>query len=410
MPALHGETSEIMTKRMIIMLLLAGVLFGGVFGMQYMGRKAMNDYFDSMPVPPATISAARIEPMTWDNRLEAIGTMVAVNGADVTSEAGGIVTAIHFDSGATVKKGALLVTLDSANARGEHERLKAQAELAKLNLERREKLYKLEAISKSDYDAAQAEAEAATAAVSAQAALLGQKEIRAPFSGTLGIRRVNIGQFLSPGTGIVSLQSLDPIEFDFSLPEQELSRVAAGLQVEVTVEAFPDQVFKGEVIAIEPRVDESTRNFGLRARLPNPDHRLRAGQFGRVKLVLPGQRDVMAIPRTAVDYSSYGTSVYVVQEIKRDAQAAPAESAAPEESAAPAEPAAGQAAQAKLEVVQRFVRLGESRGDFVAVVEGLEEGDQVATSGLLKLRNQQPVIIDNSVVPAVEIAPTPSNS
>jgi membrane fusion protein, multidrug efflux system len=388
------------SRRMIIMLLLVTVVFGGVFGMQFMGRKAMNTYFDSMPSPPATITAAKVAPMTWNNRMEAIGTVVAVNGADVSTEAGGIVTAIHFESGAKVRKGAKLVTLDAANERGEYQRLAAQAQLADLNLARREKLYKLEAISKADIDTAQAEAAAARAALQAQQALLAQKEIRAPFDGQLGIRNVNIGQYLAPGTGIVSLQSLDPIEFDFSLPEQNLSLARAGLAVEVRVDAFPDETFKGEVIAVEPSVDESTRNFRVRARLPNPEHRLRAGQFGRVTLLLPGERQVLAVPRTAVNYSSYGTSVYVVQPIPKPQDAAPA--------AAPAAP--GAAAQPTLEVVQRFVRVGEARGDFVAVTEGLKSGDQVATSGLLKLRNQQTVLIDNRVMPDAKLDPTPSES
>lgn len=382
---------------MIIMLLLAAVVFGGVFGVQYMGRKAMNDHFDRMPAPPATITAARVEPMTWDNRMAAIGTMVAVNGADVTTQTGGIVTAIHFESGTQVDKGARLVALDAANERGEYERLKAQAQLAELNLARREKLYRLEAISKSDFDAAQAEADAARAAVRAQQALLAQKDIRAPFAGQLGIRRVNIGQYLAPGTGIVSLQSLDPIEFDFALPEQNLSLARPGLAVEVRVDAFPDEIFSGEVTAVEPRVDEATRNFRLRARLPNRQQRLRAGQFGRVELLLPGQRQVLAVPRTAVNYSSYGTSVYVIQEVRKTAGAAAA-------------PAGGDAPQATLEVVQRFVRVGEARGDFVAVTEGLQPGDQVASSGLLKLRNQQPVLIDNRVVPDARLDPRPDES
>lgn len=390
------------TKRMIFMLLFALVLFGGVFFVKYMGGKAMNEFFDNMPIPPATISATEAATMTWDNRLDAIGTLVPVNGTDVTTEAGGIVTAIHFESGAKVERGTRLVTLDSANERAELERLKAQSQLARLNLERREKLFKLEAISKSDLDAVVAEANAARAAAAAQEALLAQKEIRAPFSGQLGIRRVNIGQYLNPGTAIVSLQSVDPIEFDFALPEQHLALAQPGLEVEVNVDGFNDRTFKGEVIAVEPRVDEATRNFQLRARLPNPEHLLRAGQFGRVKLLLSGNRDVMAVPRTAINYSSYGTSVFVIRE-QQQAEGTPA--------AAPAAaPAAGADQQPALEVVQRFVRLGDARGDFVAVVEGLKAGERVATSGLLKLRNGQPVLIDNTVAPETQLNPQPTES
>lgn len=384
-------------KRMIIMLVLAGLVFGGVFGMQWFGKRMMNQAIDSMPVPPVTVSTGVAKTMTWDNTLEAIGTLVPVNGTDVTTEAGGIVMQIHFESGARVKKGAPLVTLDAATERGEYARLQAQAKLAELNRARREKLFGLEAISKSDYDAAVSEAGAAKAAAQAQAARLAQKEIRAPFDGVLGIRQINVGQYLEPGTAIVSLQTLDPIFVDFSLPEQYLSVAKAGLQVTVKVDAYPDGAFAGEVIAVEPRIDQATRNFTLRARLPNPELKLRGGQFGRVVLDLPGQQTVVTVPRTAVNYSSYGASVFVVKK-KADATAPPAE-------AMPGAPPS-----ADLEVIQRFIRTGEGRGDFVAVTEGLKVGEQVATSGLLKLRNQQPVLVDNTVQPDVQLAPTPSNS
>jgi len=372
-----------MTKRMIIMLVLVTVVFGGVFGMKYMGNVMMNKYVDAMPVPAATITAGAVQKMSWDNRLEAIGSFVPVNGTDVTTEAGGIVTAIHFESGQRVQKGDRLVTLDAANERGEYKRLQAQAELAELNRARREKLYKLEAISKSDYDAAVSEANAAKAAVEAQGAKLAQKEIRAPFSGELGIRRVNVGQFINPGSPIVNLQSLDPIDIDLTLPEQYIASVKPGFKVAVRVEAYPELEFAGQILAVEPKIDEATRNFRLRARLPNPDHQLRAGQFGRVRLELPGSREILAIPRTAINYDSYGTSVFVVQKKKVDPNA-------PKPEPMPGMPPAP---QVDFEVAQRFIKVGDARGDFVAVVDGIKEGEQVATSGLLKLRNQQPVII-----------------
>lgn len=383
-----------MAKRMIIMLLLAGVVFGVVFGGKFAGTLMMESYLAKMPVPPATISTSPAQVMTWDNRLEAIGSFVPVNGTEVTTEAGGIVTAIHFDSGARVARGAPLVTLDSASEAAELKRLQAQAELAELNRGRREKLYGLEAISKSDYDAAVTEANAAKAAADAQRAKLAQKNIRAPFAGLLGIRNVNLGQYLAPGTAIVTLQALDPIFFDFSLPEQQLAQAAPGLKIEIQVDAFPGETFTGEVIAIEPRVDEATRNFRLRARLSNSDLRLRAGQFGKASLSLPGERVLLVVPRTAVSYNSYGTSVFVVQKMKTP----------PEKQE---KPMPGMPPWTDLEVVQRFVKTGAARGDFVAVTEGLKEGEPVATSGLLKLRNQQPIIINNSIQPKPELNPTP---
>jgi membrane fusion protein (multidrug efflux system) len=386
-----------MTKRMTIMLLLAAVVFGGVFGMKYMGNVMMNKFVDAMPIPPVTVTAGPVQKMNWDNRLEGIGSVVPVNGTDVTTESGGIVTAIHFESGQKVEKGARLLTLDAANERGEYKRLQAQAELAELNRARREKLYKLEAISKSDYDAAAAEANAARAAVEAQAGRLAQKEIRAPFSGELGIRRVNVGQYLQAGSPIVTLQSLDPIDIDFAMPEQYIGAVRPGFKVAAKIEAYPDLVFSGEVLAVEPRVDEATRNFQLRARLPNPDHQLRAGQFARVHLELPGSRQLLVVPRTAINYDSYGTSVFVVQKKKVDPNAPKPE---PMEGM-PAGP------ETDLEVAQRFIKVGEARGDYVAVIDGIKEGEQVATSGLLKLRNQQPVIINNESLPKTEMNPKP---
>lgn len=385
-----------MTKRMIIMLLLTGLVFGAVFGMKWFGNKMMIQYVEHMPVPPATISTGLVQTMTWDNSLEAIGTLVPVNGADVTTESGGIITAIHFEAGEHVKAGAPLITLSAANERAELKKLEAQAELAELNRSRREKLLKLEAISKSDYDGAVSEASAAKAAADAQRAKVAQKEIRAPFTGVLGIRQINLGQYLAAGASIVTLQSLDPINLDFSLPEQQTGAIQPGFKVAVRVDSYPEEEFPGAVLAIEPRVDEATRSFKIRARLQNPGLKLRAGQFGRVHLSLPGERKLLVVPRTAISYNSYGTSVFVVGKKK---QAEPAA-----ETPTPGAPAASD-----LEVTQRFVKIGDSRGDFVAVVEGLKEGDQIATSGLLKLRNGQPVIIDNKLAPDAQIKPIPGD-
>ncbi len=400
-----------MKLRMFIMLLAVTVVFGAVFGMKWFGRKMMNEYTAKAPIPPATITAAPAGTMSWDNWLEAIGSFVPVNGTDVTTEAGGIVQAIHFESGTRVEKGARLVTLDSANEAAELKRLEAQAELAETNRSRREKLFQLEAISKADYDAAVSEATAAKAGADAARARLAQKDIRAPFGGLLGIRQVNLGQFLAPGTAIVTLQSLDPINFDFSLPEQQIALVQPGLKISVKLDAYPDADFTGEIAAIEPKVDEATRNFKLRARLSNSELLLRGGQFGKVQLSLPGERTLLVVPRTAISYNSYGTSVFVVQ--KKPAPA-PAEAEKskdmPKDGEAGASPAPGAPPATDLEVVQRFVKTGDARGDFVAVVEGLKEGEQVATSGLLKLRNQQPVIINNSITPDVQLNPaTPQN-
>jgi len=375
------------------MLVLSAVVFGGVFGMKWFGNKAMNDYLNSMPPPAVTVASAAAEVMQWPNRLKAVGSLVAVNGADLTAEVDGVVSAIHFESGDTVKRGDLLLTLSAASEQGELKRLQAQAELAELNRTRKEQLYKGKSISKAELDTAEAETHVALAAVEAQKGRLAQKSVTAPFDGKLGIKRVNVGQYLGMGAAIVTLQKLDPINVDFSLPEHYLSVLAPGLVVSVEVDAYPDQTFQGEILAIEPRVNPQTRNFDLRARLANPSQQLKPGLFATVAITLPGKNEVVVIPRSAVNYTSYGDSVFVVQ------QKAKAES----EDAAPGTEAKG----VELEVLQRFVTLGEARGDFIAVTSGLDEGTEVATTGLLKLRNKQPVVIDNSNAPRPEIQPQP---
>lgn len=370
------------TRRMIIMLLLVAVVFGGIFGMQYMGRKGMAQYFDNMPVPPATISSTLAEAQTWQDEIEAPGSVIARLGAVVTTESAGIVQALHFESGDTVEKGQLLLQLDSATERAELARLQAQAELTEIKRVRQQKLFGLEAISKSDVDAANSEANAAKAAVEAQRAKLALKEIRAPFSGTLGVQQVGVGQFLNPGQPIANLHSLDPVQVDFDLPEQRVGQITAGLKVRISTEAAGDRVFEGKVLAVEPQVDAATRNFKVRAIVANPDHALRPGQFAQVRVALPGEREVVVIPRTAIDYSAYGNSVFVVS--KKAPSTAPS---------APATPGAPPATD--LEVKQRFVRLGPVRGDFISVTDGLKPGEQVVATGLLKLRDGQPVIINN---------------
>lgn len=378
-------------KRMIIMLLLVVVVFGGVLGMQEFGRRAMVDFLENMPTPPVTVSSAKVERMLWDDRIDAVGSLVAENGTDVSSEVPGVVRAIRFRSGQTVARGDVLVELDSETEQAELLRLEADARLADITRQRRERLFELESISRAEVDEAVSRAEVARAAVEAQRARLRQKRVAAPFDGVLGIRQVSVGDYIDPGQPLVSLQSLDPIEVRFTLPERELARVREGQNIEVRVEGHDRDVFDGEVIALESRVTEGTRNFDVQASLPNPDGVLRPGQFARVRVKLPTQQDVVVIPRTSVQYDSYGSSVYVVEDRGVDP---------PEEDLGPHAPP-----HTDLHVIRRFVQLGEARGDFIVVREGLEEGEEIASSGLLKLRNEQPVKINNDRQPDVELEP-----
>ncbi len=384
-----------MTKRMIIMLVLSLLLFGGVFGMKYMGKKGMNTHFDNMPVPPATISATEAKLTPWAQRLEAVGTLTAVNGIQVTTETAGKVEAVLFESGDKVQAGAVLLLLDANTDRADLKTFEAQARLAQTEVKRLRKLFELDSVSQADLDRAESEAAQASARVLTQKARIAQKEIRAPFAGELGIRRVDLGQYLAPGTPIVSLQALDPLYVDFTLPEQHLSQVAAGQAVEVTVDMLPGESLQGKIQAVESRVDSNTRNFAVRAQISNTDGRLRPGVFARVSIALSESGDVLAVPRTAISYNAYGNSVFVITE----AEPVEGEGSGADKPAAP-----------RLVARQRFVQTGAARGDFVLITEGLEPGERVATSGLLKLRNNQPVIINNDKQPAVSLTPAPADS
>ena len=379
-----------MNKRMMWMLIGTGIVFGGVFGMKWFGGKMMNQYFDNMPMPPAVVSSAVAKSENWAASLNGVGSVVASNGTDVTTESGGIIAALHFESGARVKKGDLLVTLSAGTERADLARLQAQADLAQSEFARLERLYKLDAISKSELDRAQADLSAARAGADAQRAKLAQKQIRAPFSGQLGIRQVNVGQYLSAGTPIVSLQAINPVFVDFTLPEQNQAAVQNGQTVSVVVDSQPGRTFSGVISAIEPLVDSKTRNFKVRARFDNADEALRPGLFARASIGLASTANVVTIPQTSVSYNPYGNSVYVIQSVKgKDAD--------------------GKAVD-ELVVRRRFIKTGETRGDLVAVTDGLKAGEQVATSGLLKLQNDSKVKINNTVQPSASATPTPTDS
>ena len=371
-----------MTKRMVVMLAISGVVFGGVFGMKWFGNQMMNEFIDNMPTPPVTISSTTVTPQQWAARLNAVGSLVAVKGADLTAEVDGTITKISFESGQSVEAGTELLSLESVAERGELARLEAQAKLAEIEQRRREKLYKRGTISKSEYDTALAETNVAKAAVEAQRGRLNLKTLRAPFAGELGIRRVALGQYLRAGDKIVTLQSLDPIELDFSLPEKQLGKVNPGRTIEIVVDALGGRQFSGEIIAVEPKIDAQTRNFDVRARFANPEKVLKPGLFAKVTVNLGEPTQVLVLPKTAIQYSSYGDSVFVIrQQEGGDAEA--------------------------LDVIQRFVTLGEARGDFIEVISGVKEGDEVASTGLLKLRSSQPVTIDNTLRPEPSLTPAP---
>ena len=380
---------------MIVMLIAVLVIFGGVFAVKAIMSKGMNDFFDNMPQPAASVTDWTAKQEEWTDAQQAVGTFVAVNGTDVTTEAGGVVRQLSIDVGKPVKAGTVLAQLNTANELAVLKSLEASAKLAVVQRDRWQTLSRDKLVSQAEAEERATQAATALAQAEAQRALIAQKTIRAPFDGVLGIRKVNLGQYLSPGDAIVSLQMLDPIYLDFSLPEQRIGQIKPGTTIRATVDALPGQVFEGEITAVEPQVDPATRNFTAQATLANPDHVLRPGTFAHVGFDTGDAQKVVVVPQTAISFNPYGNAVYVIQEVPR----------AKGETDMEGKPLTGN----KLVVKQRFVKTGATRGDLIAVTEGLKPGERVATSGLLKLRNDAEVLVNNKVQPSASATPAPEN-
>lgn len=375
-----------MNIRLIIMLAACVIIFGGVFGVQKVLNDGMNDFFDNMPVPPVAVTVAEVKEFTWEREITAVGTARAVNGTQLTTESAGIVTEIRFNSGDLVKKGDILVRLEDDADRAQLQALRAAAELSRLELERSRRLHNQGSISKAELDRAQSQADQASGSLTTQEARVAQKTLRAPFDGRLGIRQINLGEYLGAGEPVVSLQQLQPIYIDFNLPEQRLADLSLGLTINALIDAWPDDTFQGTITAIEPGIDRATRNFSAQATLANEDGKIRPGMFARVSVDLGEAEDVLAVPQTAISYNPYGNAVFVIVEQQ------------------------GKDGEARLVVNRRFVRTGRTRGDFVAILEGLQPGDRVATSGLLKLSNNTVVKISDEVDLAPQLTPKPANT
>lgn len=381
--------------RWVLMLVGVLVVFGGVFAIKAYFAKQTNEFFNNMPQPAVAISAETARQQRWREGGDAVGTLVAVNGIDVTTEAGGVVRTIEFEAGQPVTAGAVLVRLNTANEEATLKALETSARLAEAQASRWQQLGKDLLVSLDEVQQRTAAAAAARAQVEAQRALIAQKTIRAPFSGVLGIRKVNLGQYVAPGAAVVGLQQLDPIYLDFTLPEQLVGKLTEGAVVSATVDALPGQSFDGKVTAVEPQVDPNTRNFKVQATLRNPNGVLRPGSFAKVSFDLGVERDVVVIPQTAVSFNPYGNAVFVITKVPRK----------PGETDMKGKPLTGD----KLVVNQRFIQTGATRGDLIAVTGGLKPGEQVVTSGLLKLRNGTEVTINNDVRPAADVQPKVEN-
>jgi membrane fusion protein (multidrug efflux system) len=365
-----------------VLVLVAGGL-GGVKALQIV---ALIQAAENGGPPPEAVSTAVAQAAEWDSTLAAVGTTVAVQGVMVSTEVPGTVRSIGFSSGDRVKKGSVLVQLDASVEQAQLAAARAEKKLADLELRRARGLREKGVNAPSDLDQAEARAQQASADVENIEATMAKKVIRAAFSGRLGTRQVNLGEFLNAGSSIVSLTALDPMYVDFTIPQRELSQVSEKQPLRVVTDAFPERVWEGRIDSIDPRIEANTRSVRVRGIVDNPDEKLRPGLFADVQVVLPGTRQVVTIPATAVMYAPYGNSVFVVEEVQDEER--------------------GQRSVAN----QVFVRLGERRGDLVAVLSGVTAGQVVVSAGAFKLRNGSEVVVNNELAPDAKLEPKPEDS
>lgn len=375
-----------MARRMLLMLALTLLVVAGLGFVKFRQIQTAIGQAAAFQPPPEAVTTIVAQQERWPSTLSAIGTVAAVQGVVVSADLPGTVERIAFDSGTFVHQGDVLVQLDIRQERAQLAAVEAERELAVLNFGRMRGLLAQRVISQSEYDRATADQKQTDARVGEIRATIERKTIRAPFSGVLGIRKVNRGQYLAAGDPIVPLQALQPIYVNFGLPQQDVARVKVGSDVRITADELPGIELTGRVSALNSVVDEATRNVQVQATLPNRDGRLRPGMFVQTALSTGAANGVIALPAPAVSYAPYGDSVFVVTELK-DPNGRPYKG-----------------------VRQQFVKLGGSRGDQVAVLSGIKAGDEIVTSGVFKLRNGAAVLVNNKVTPANSRAPKPEDS
>jgi len=374
-----------MLKRMIVMLGLTLVVIAGLAFVKYKQIQSAIAQAAYTP-PPEAVTTAKAQQVTWPSTLNAIGTVAAVQGVVVSADLPGTVDKIAFESGKRVREGDVLVQLDTRQERAQLAAVEAQRDLAAVNFGRMQNLAKDGIISRSDFDTAAANQKETEARVGEIRATIERKTIRAPFSGVLGLRQVNLGQYLSAGDPVVPLQSLNPIYVNFGVPQQDAAQVRMGRQVRIAARELAGIEFGGRVTALDSVVDPSTRNIQVQATLSNPENKLRPGMFVQAELGLGESQTVITVPTSGISYAPYGDSVFVVTTLKDEK------------------------GKSYLGVRQQFVKVGGARGDQVGVLSGLKPGDEVVTSGVFKLRNGVPVQVNNKVVPENNPAPNPEDS
>ncbi len=373
------------TKRMIVMLVLVAVAAGAIVGFNVFKARMIRQFMASNATPTATVTTMVAGLQPWQPQLAAIGSLRAVRGVEVTTEIAGMVRSLHFRSGDEARAGQLLVQLNADADAAQLRALQAAAELAARVLERDRAQLAAQTISQAQVDADVADLAAKRALVAQQQAVVEKKSIRAPFAGKLGITTVNPGQYLDPGARIVTLQALDPVYVDFGLPQRQAAEIAVGQAISITSDAHPQQPFPGRITAIDPRIDPATRNLMIAASVPNPQRALVPGMFVDVRIDTGEAQRHVTVPQTAITFNPYGATVFLAQDGgRKDAQGNPV-----------------------LEARQVFVKPGPTRGDQIAILEGLEPGATVVTSGQLKLKNGTPLVVNNTVRPANDPDPQP---
>ncbi len=376
-----------MIKKTFIALIGTVLLVGSIVYVKLGQFAVLGEAAENMVMPPTTVTSATISESQWEQVIAATATVSAAQGVTVSAEAGGRVTEILFESDAPVEQGQALLQLDTSTEESQLASAQASAALARTELARLRKLVKKKLSSQDAVDRASAQVKETIAQVNVIKTTIQKKTVRAPFSGRLGLRQVDPGQILAVGDPLVALQMLDPVYVDFSVPQQKLSLLQRGMKVRVGSDAYPGVVFEGEIVAINLEIDPVTRNVQVRSQISNPDEKLRAGMFVNVEVILPQSKQVLAVPATAVLFAPFGNSVFVIDEMENETSG-----------------------ETEKVLRQQFIKLGESRGDFVDVIDGLKQGETVVSSGVFKLRSGMKVVIDNKLAPDSKLSPNPGNS
>ncbi|PYK38489.1 MAG: efflux transporter periplasmic adaptor subunit [Verrucomicrobia bacterium] len=382
MKKLRVKSTRKALSKAVLGLVVVLLVIVGIKALQILKMKSA-----PMMMPPTTVSSAPVKEEDWSPMLSSVGSISAVQGAVVSTELGGTVAEIKFPNGSVAKQGDVLVKLDASSEEAQLRTAEADLELARADLQRSQDLATRKVISKAELDSAESKFKQKQGTVDNMRAMIVKKEVRAPFAGQLGIRQVNVGQMINAGQQVVSLQALDPVYVDFALPQQHLANLSQGLEVHVQTDALPGREFVGKLTALNSSVDPVTRNVGLQATLENRDHALRPGMFAKIDVVLPEKEKTLVVPGSAVSYAPYGDSVFVIEKKK--------------------EPKTGKESQM---IRQQFVRVGEARGDFISITQGLEPGQTIVSTGVFKLRNGMPVVINNDLAPKPQLNPKPADT